>query len=103
MFAFPPLESRREDSNVGSDSARALEIACAKELLSGRETGWLGSEAGVLTGGAGVEPLAEREDAVTGEDIVDKLLFVVLNLKERDDTHALKNNWRKKDTRKNTL
>ena len=45
----------------------------------------------MLTGGAGVEPLAEREDAVTGEDIVDKLLFVVRILKERDDTHALKN------------
>ena len=39
MFAFPPLESRQEDSNEGSDSARAIEIACAKELLSGRETG----------------------------------------------------------------
>ena len=39
MFAFPPLESRREDSNVGSDSERDLEIACAKEWLSGRETG----------------------------------------------------------------
>ena len=39
MFAFPPLESQREDSNVGSDSARALEIACTKELMSGRETG----------------------------------------------------------------
>ena len=40
----------------------------------------------------GVEPLEEGEDAVTGEDIVDKLLFVVRNLNERDDTHALKNN-----------
>ena len=28
MFEFPPLESGREDSNGGSDSARALEIAC---------------------------------------------------------------------------
>ena len=55
------------------------------------------------TRGAGVEPLAEREDVVTGEDIVDKLLFVVRILKERDDTHAFKNNRKKKDTRKNTL
>ena len=39
MFEFPPLESRREDSNGGSDSARALEIACANVLVSGRETG----------------------------------------------------------------
>ena len=46
----------------------------------------------MLTRGAGVEPLAEREDAVTGEHIADKLLFVVRILKERDDTHALKNN-----------
>ena len=36
---FPPLESRREDSNGGSDSARALEIAWASALVSGRETG----------------------------------------------------------------
>ena len=35
----PPLESRREDSNGGSDSARALEIAWASALVSGRETG----------------------------------------------------------------
>ena len=53
--------------------------------------------------GAGVEPLPERDDAVTAEDIVDKLLFVVRILKERDDVHALKNSWKKKDTRKNTL
>ena len=46
----------------------------------------------MLTGGARVEPLAEREDTVTGEDVVDKLLFVVRILKERDDTHAWKNN-----------
>ena len=39
MFVFPSLESRREDSNGGSDSPRALEIAYAKKLLSGRETG----------------------------------------------------------------
>ena len=39
MFEFPPLEPRREDNNSGSDSTRALEIACAKELLSSRETG----------------------------------------------------------------
>ena len=39
--------------------------------------------------GAGVEPLPERDDAVTAEDIVDKLLFVVRILKERDDVHAL--------------
>ena len=41
--------------------------------------------------GAGVEPQPERDDAVTAEDIVDKLLFVVRILKERDDVHALKN------------
>ena len=41
--------------------------------------------------GAGVEPLPERDDAVTAEDIIDKLLFVVRILKERDDVHALKN------------
>ena len=45
----------------------------------------------MLTGGAGVEPLRELKDAVTREDIVDKLLFVVCVLKEHDDTHALKN------------
>ena len=84
MFVFPPLESRGKDSNGGSDSARALEIACAKELLSGRETSWLG-------GGAGVEPLWELKDAVTGED----MLFVVCVLKEHDDTHALKY-WKKR-------
>ena len=106
MFVFSPLESRGKGSNGGSDSARALEIACAKELLSGRETGWLGGEAGVLTGGAGVEPLRELKDAVTREDIVDKLLFVVCVLKEHVDTHA----WharlkklKKKDTGKSTL
>ena len=91
MFVFPPLESQREDSNGVSDSARAFEIASAREFLSGRETGCLGGEAEVLTGGAGVEPLQERDDAVTGQDIVDKLLFVVRILKERDDVHALKN------------
>ena len=56
----------------------------------------------MLTGGAGVEPLPECYDKVTGNDIVDKLLFVVRILKEQDDTHTLKN-WKKKDTRKNTL
>ena len=91
MFVFPPLESRGKDSNGCSDSARAVTNACAKELFSGRETGWLGGEAGVLTGGADVEPLQELKDAVTGEDIIDKLLFVVCVLKEHDDTHALKN------------
>ena len=70
--------------------------------MSGRETGWLGGEAEVLTVGAGVEPLEEGEDAVTGEDIVDKLLYVVRILNERDDTHALKNNWKKKDISKST-
>ena len=64
MFVFLPLESRREERNGGSDSARALEIACAKELMFGKETGGLGGEAGVLTGEAGVEPLPERGDAV---------------------------------------
>ena len=43
----------------------------------------------MATVGAGVEPLEEREDAGTGEDIVDKLLFVVRILHECDDTHAL--------------
>ena len=57
----------------------------------------------MLPGGAGVEPLPERDDAVTAEDIVDKLLFVVRILKERDDVHALKNSSKKKGTRKNTL
>ena len=61
------------------------------EIFSGRETGCLGGEAEVLTGGAGVEPLQELDDAVTGQDIVDKLLFVVRILKERDDVHTLKN------------
>ena len=46
----------------------------------------------MLTVGAGVQPLEGGEDAVTGEYIVDKLLFVVRSLNERDDTHALKNN-----------
>ena len=45
----------------------------------------------MLSGGAGVESLPECEDAVTGEDIVDKLLFVVRILKERDDLHTLEN------------
>ena len=39
MFEFLPHESRREDSTGGSDSSRALEIACANALVSGRETG----------------------------------------------------------------
>ena len=46
----------------------------------------------MLTVGAGVEPLEEGKDTVTGEDIVDNLLFVARILNERDDTHALKNN-----------
>ena len=46
----------------------------------------------MLTVGAGVEPLEEGEDAVTGEDIVDKLLFVVRILNDRDEKYALKNN-----------
>ena len=46
----------------------------------------------MLTVGAEVQPLEGGEDAVTGEYIVDKLLFVVRILNERDDTHALKNN-----------
>ena len=48
MFVFPPLESRREESNRGSDSARAVEMSCAKQLMSGRETVGLG-EVGVLS------------------------------------------------------
>ena len=54
----------------------------------------------MLTVGAGVEPLEEGEDAVTGEDIVDKLLFVVRILNERDDPHALKNKRKKKGYKK---
>ena len=42
----------------------------------------------MLTVGAGVK----GEDVVTGEDRVDRLLFVVRILNERDDTHALKYN-----------
>ena len=57
----------------------------------------------MLTVGAGVQPLEGGEDAVTGEYIVDKLLFVVRILNERDDTHALKNNKKKKDAKKSTL
>ena len=37
-------------------------------LLSGRETGRLGCDAGLLTGGAGVEPQLKRENAVTVKD-----------------------------------
>ena len=40
----------------------------------------------MLTVGAGIEPLEGDEDAVTGEDIVDKPLFVVRILNERDNT-----------------
>ena len=40
----------------------------------------------MLTVGAGIEPVEGDEDAVTGEDIVDKLLFVVRILDERDNT-----------------
>ena len=50
----------------------------------------------MLTVGAGVEPLEQGEDAVTGQDIVDKLLFVVRILNERDDTHALKKKLKEK-------
>ena len=46
----------------------------------------------MLTVRAWVEPQEESEDAVTGKDMVDKLLFVVRILNERDDTYALKNN-----------
>ena len=64
---------------------RAIEIASgAKELLSGRETGY-----------TGVEPQLECEDAVTWEDIVDKLLFEVNILKECVDSHTLMN-WKKR-------
>ena len=45
----------------------------------------------MITEGAGVEALSECKEAVTGEDMVDKLLFVVRILKERDDMHTLKN------------
>ena len=37
-------------------------------LLSGRETGWLVCDAGLLAGGAGVEPQLKRENAVTIKD-----------------------------------
>ena len=40
----------------------------------------------MLIVGAGEEPVPECEDAVTGEDIVDELLFVVRILKERYET-----------------
>ena len=46
----------------------------------------------MVTVGPGVEPLEEREDTGTREDIVDRLLFVVRILHEHDDTHALENN-----------
>ena len=45
----------------------------------------------MLTREARVELLPERNDASPGEDIVDRLLFLVHILKERDDVHALKN------------
>ena len=57
-MSWPCLYSRHGDS----DSVRALEIACAKELLSCTETSSLGGEAGVLTGGAGVESLPDRSN-----------------------------------------
>ena len=41
-------------------------------------------------GGAGVDLLPESKDEVTGEDIVDKLLFVICILKERDDSRLEK-------------
>ena len=44
----------------------------------------------MLTGGAGVEPLPECYNTVTRNDIIDKLLFVVRILKERDDTYVEK-------------
>ena len=50
----------------------------------------------MLTGGAGVEPLPECYDTVTGNDIVDKLLFVVHILKECDDPHTLEEKGYKK-------
>ena len=46
----------------------------------------------MLTVGAGVQPLEGGEDAVTGEYIVDKLLFVVRILNERDEKKKKKNN-----------
>jgi len=57
----------------------------------------------VLTAGAGEEPVPEREDAVTGEDIVDKLLFVVRILEECDMMHALKENFEEKRIQEDTL
>ena len=44
----------------------------------------------MLTGGAGVEPLPECYDTVTGNDIVDKLLFVVRILKESGHSYLEK-------------
>jgi len=54
----------------------------------------------VLTAGAGEELVPEREDAVTGEDIVDKLLFMVRILKECDEMHALRENFLDKGYKK---
>ena len=34
MFVFPPRKSRREDSNGGSDSARALEIIIIDTIVN---------------------------------------------------------------------
>lgn len=38
MLTFPPEWCRSDDNTEGSDSARALEIACAKKSLSVRGT-----------------------------------------------------------------
>ena len=54
----------------------------------------------MLTAGAGEEPVPECKDAVIGEDIVDKLLFVVRILKEHGEMHALKENFDEKGYKK---
>ena len=54
----------------------------------------------MLIVGAGEEPVPECEDAVTGEDIVDELLFVVRILKERILRDALKENFEEKGYKK---
>ena len=54
----------------------------------------------MLIVGAGEEPVPECEDAVTGEDIIDKLLFVVRILKEHDEMHAGKENFEEKGYKK---
>ena len=48
-----------------------------------------GGGAGVLASSAGVELLLGLEDAVTGEDIVDRLLFDVLGIVSHHRRHIM--------------